>query len=181
MAPSVLRTAALTALTLVAFAANSLLCRAALAGHSIDATSFTTLRLLSGALVLAVLVRAQRRDRRAGSWASALALFVYALGFSWGYVSLPTGTGALLLFGAVQATMIGGGIAAGERPSAFEVVGGLTASAGLVYLVLPGLTAPPPLAAASMRVRRGAPSRGALSSRAMPACARRAGPSSARR
>ena len=111
---STLRTALLTSLALVAFAGNSLLCRLALKQTSIDAASFTSVRLASGALVLALLVVWRGRGRpgaglpwAAGDWTSALALFVYAAGFSFAYVSLSAATGALLLFGVVQTTMIG--------------------------------------------------------------------------
>jgi drug/metabolite transporter (DMT)-like permease len=145
-----LRTSALTALTLIAFAANSLLCRMALADGSIDPTTFTSVRLLSGAAVLVPLVLVRGSSAKAGSWPSGLALFVYAIAFSWAYVSLSTGTGALLLFGAVQATMIGVALFSGERPSAAEWIGGVAAFGGLVYLVLPGVSAPAPLASALM-------------------------------
>src|SRR5271168_1510935 len=101
---------------MVAFAANSLLCRLALRGTAIDAASFTLIRMIAGALTLSLIVRRENGSiRGAGNWPSALALFVYAAGFSFGYVSLPASTGALLLFGAVQMTMIGYGIRAGER------------------------------------------------------------------
>ncbi|MEM8601478.1 MAG: EamA family transporter, partial [Bacteroidota bacterium] len=111
-----IRLAAYTSLAMVAFAGNSLLCREALAGATIDAASFTAVRLLSGAVTLAVLVVARQRSARlGGTWRSALALFVYAAGFSFAYLSLTAATGALLLFGAVQATMIGYGFWAGER------------------------------------------------------------------
>lgn len=133
-----------TCLALLAFAGNSLLCRAALRHTPIDAASFTTLRLISGAVVLWLL--AQLRPGAAagnGSWASALALFAYAAAFSFAYLSLATGTGALLLFGSVQATMIGWGLCKGERFSRPQLVGLLLALGGLVVLLLPGLSAPP--------------------------------------
>ena len=106
----------LTLLAMVAFALNSLLCRLALNHTSIDAATFTAVRIASGALMLWIIVHA-RRDTQTGSgtWLSAIALFVYAAGFSFAYVSLPASTGALLLFGAVQATMIGRGVWMGER------------------------------------------------------------------
>jgi len=117
----------------------------------IDPISFTSVRLISGALMLAVLVLLRRTDiRRQGSWTSALALFVYAAAFSCAYVSLTASTGALLLFGAVQATMIGKGLWSGERFSVWQSLGLLLAAAGLVGLVLPGLSAPSPLGAALM-------------------------------
>jgi len=140
-----LRLPVLTVLSLVAFAANSLLCRAALAQGAIDAATFTTVRLASGAIVLGAIAwyRAAGTKPRNGDWMSALALFAYALGFSYAYMQLPAATGALLLFGAVQATMIGSGLAKGERLHAWQVVGLVLACAGLVGLLLPGLTAPP--------------------------------------
>jgi drug/metabolite transporter (DMT)-like permease len=134
----------LTSLAMIAFAGNSLLCRVALANTSIDAASFTTIRLISGAVMLWLLVRMRRRTQKgAGSWLSAFALFAYAAGFSFAYLSLPAGTGALLLFGAVQATMIGHGIWVGERLLRMQFVGLVLALGGLVGLLLPGLSAPP--------------------------------------
>ena len=145
---------------MLAFAGNSLLCRIALKQTSIDAASFTSLRLASGALVLALLVlwhgsSSPAGDRlgaastapplrpwHAGSWLSALALFVYAAGFSFAYVSLTAATGALLLFGVVQTSMIGWGLWRGERLQPLQWLGLAAASAGLVWLLLPGLTAP---------------------------------------
>ena len=117
MPPSLARTVALTAFALLAFAGNSLLCRWALDRSQTDPASFTTLRLVAGALVLWLLVRARGR-RPGGDWPSALALFVYAAGFSFAYTGLSAGTGALLLFGAVQATMLLLGLRAGARWSA---------------------------------------------------------------
>jgi len=146
-----LQIASATALAMLAFASNSLLCRLALRSAHIDPISFTSVRLISGALMLAVLVLLRRTDiRRQGSWTSALALFVYAAAFSCAYVSLTASTGALLLFGAVQATMIGKGLWSGERFSVWQSLGLLLAAAGLVGLVLPGLSAPSPLGAALM-------------------------------
>lgn len=146
--------ALLTLTTMVAFAANSILCRMALAGGSIDPAAFTAIRLASGAAVLLPLAAfsAERRETREprGSWPSAVALVVYALGFSLAYVSLDAGVGALILFGAVQATMIGTGVARGERPRLAEWGGLGLAMAGLVYLVRPGMSAPDPLGAALM-------------------------------
>lgn len=138
------RILALTGLTMAAFAGNSLLCRAALGHAHIDAASFTTIRLLSGALVLWLIVQIRRGTRSGkGSWRSALALFIYAAGFSYAYISLSAATGALLLFGAVQATMIGYGIWSGERLRRWQLAGLILAFAGLVGLLLPGVTAPP--------------------------------------
>ncbi len=134
----------LTLLTMVAFAGNSLLCRAALVDTTIDAASFTSLRLVSGAAVLwLITLRGHGVRSGTGSWASALALFAYAAAFSFAYISLPASTGALLLFGAVQATMIGYGLWKGERFRAIQWVGFGVAVAGLVVLLLPGLAAPP--------------------------------------
>lgn len=138
-------------LALLAFAGNSLLCRLALTRTSIDAASFTSVRLLSGAVVLAVLVRLRTpRIPLAGSWPSAAALFAYAAGFSFAYERLTAGTGALLLFGAVQATMISVGVIRGERLGRVQAAGLLLAYAGLIALVLPGIAAPPLLSAALM-------------------------------
>jgi len=138
------RVAILTILALAAFAGNSLLCRAALTRTSIDAASFTTVRLVSGALVLWLLVTLQGRDRvGGGNWLSALALFAYAAGFSFAYLQLPAASGALILFGAVQALMIAWGLRSGERLRPVQLTGLLLACAGLVGLLLPGLSAPP--------------------------------------
>lgn len=144
-----------TAVALLAFAGNSLLCRAALQHTPIDAASFTTLRLVSGALVLWGLVQLTRREATGrGSWPSAFALFAYAAAFSFAYVNLPTGTGALLLFGAVQTGMIGWGLVKGERFKALQWLGLALALAGLVGLLLPGLSAPP-LGAALLMITAG--------------------------
>ena len=138
------RIIALTSLAMIAFAGNSLLCRAALKHTSIDAASFTSIRLISGALSLWLVARLRRGYRAgAGNWISAFTLFAYAAGFSFAYLSLPASTGALLLFGAVQATMIGRGIWTGERLRSVQLAGLLLALAGLVGLLLPGLSAPP--------------------------------------
>ena len=148
------RVAVLTIITLVAFAANSLLCRMALAPELIDPVAFTGIRLGSGVAVLLPLSALMSEPRpeggSAGSWRSGLALFVYAMAFSLAYVSLETGVGALILFGSVQATMIAAGLLQGERPKAQEWLGLLIAMGGLVYLVLPGLSAPDPVGAALM-------------------------------
>lgn len=134
----------LTTLAMLAFAGNSVLCRLALKHTGIDPATFTSVRLVSGAAVLWLLVRVRDgRTAPAGNWPSALALFAYAAAFSWAYVSLPTAAGALLLFGAVQATMIGYGLWQGERLAPRQTLGLLTACAGLIALMLPGLSAPP--------------------------------------
>jgi drug/metabolite transporter (DMT)-like permease len=145
-----LRVVVLTSLAMVAFAANSLLCRAALRDTAIDAATFTAVRLASGAVLLLLLAR----GGRGGSWRSALALFAYAAAFSFAYLRLSAGTGALLLFGAVQATMIGRGLAAGERLRGPQIAGLALAVAGLVGLLLPGLSAPP-IGAASLMLLAG--------------------------
>jgi len=138
------RVAALTSLAMIAFACNSLLCRLALKDTSIDGASFTTIRLASGAAMLWLVARMRGSTHTGrGNWRSALALFVYAAGFSFAYVSLPASTGALLLFGAVQATMIGHGMWTGERLLRLQLVGLVLALGGLVGLLSPGLSAPP--------------------------------------
>jgi drug/metabolite transporter (DMT)-like permease len=152
---------------MVAFASNSLLCRAALKQTSIDAASFTLIRILSGAFALWLIMQIRRGIivpspqsspngrggsfslqekvglRDAGNWISALALFVYAAAFSFAYVHLSAGTGALLLFGAVQATMILWGLHTRERLDAIQIAGFVVAVTGFVVLVFPGLSAPP--------------------------------------
>ena len=170
-----MRTAILTTLALIAFAANSVLCRLALGRAAIDPASFSTVRLVSGAIVLLLLTLLFNRRRAAdrsdtgaadrpgapdarapargrGDWASASMLFLYAVGFSFAYVSLSTGTGALILFGAVQTTMILAALRSGERPHALEWIGLILALAGLVYLVFPGLSAPSPTGSALMAI-----------------------------
>ena len=139
-------TAVLTVLAMLAFAANSLLCRLALQSHSMDAGSFTAVRLVSGALVLALGVRLRAPSAAAvgsGRWGSAAWLFVYAAAFSLSYLQLPAGVGALLLFGAVQATMVGVGLWRGERLVLRQWAGLVLALGGLVVLLRPGLSAPP--------------------------------------
>jgi len=141
---------------MVAFAGNSLLCRMALGGGTIDAASFTTIRFGSGALALLIVAAAAgtlRASTRGGSWLPAAVLFVYAFPFAFAYARLTTGTGALVLFGTVQITMIAAGLRAGERPTASEWLGLAAASAGLVWLVTPGLaTSPSPAGVVLMSV-----------------------------
>jgi drug/metabolite transporter (DMT)-like permease len=138
------RVMTLTTLALLAFAGNSVLCRLVLKEGSIDAASFTSIRMISGALMLWLIVLVHRRSARiGGNWWSALALFVYAAGFSFAYLSLPAALGALLLFGAVQATMIGYGIWMGEELRILQRAGLALALVGLVVLLAPGLAAPP--------------------------------------
>ncbi|HWC96086.1 MAG TPA: DMT family transporter [Candidatus Sulfopaludibacter sp.] len=152
-APSV-RTLLLTAVAMTFFAANSLLARFALRAGKIDAGSFTAVRIGAGAAALLLLATFRRdgiRDvGRHGSVRAAFALFAYALAFSFAYLSLSAGTGALVMFAAVQLTMLGMGIAAGERLRSLEWTGLAVAFAGLIYLVLPGLTAPSPIGVALM-------------------------------
>lgn len=132
-----------TALTMVAFAANSLLCRMALKETGIDAASFTTMRLLSAAAMLWLLMRWHRQaPLRHGAWRSALTLFVYAATLSFAYRTIDTGAGALMLFGAVQVTMILAGFIAGERMGAVQIIGFVAAMAGLAILASPGIEAP---------------------------------------
>lgn len=146
-----LRVTGLTAAAMIAFAGNSLLCRLALRDTPLDAASFTTIRIVSGALVLAAIVAIRGGSPlRAGSWLSAAALFAYAIFFSFAYLTLPAGTGALVLFAAVQATMIGHAFVAGERFRPIQIVGLAAAAVGLFVLAMPGLGAPDPLAAAAM-------------------------------
>ncbi|MHB1250243.1 MAG: DMT family transporter [Polaromonas sp.] len=141
----------LTVLAMLAFAGNSLLCRLALKNTSIDPASFTTVRIASGALTLWLIARTRGGHASgSGNWPSALALFVYAAGFSYAYVSLPAAMGALLLFGAVQVTMIGYGLSVGERLLPRQWLGLLSAFAGLAGLLRPGLSAPPLLGSALM-------------------------------
>jgi drug/metabolite transporter (DMT)-like permease len=151
----------LTLLAMVAFASNSLLCRAALKQSRIDAASFTFVRIFSGAAVLWIIIEARKRftvDRqdsataqrlpqtawiKPGNWTSAFALFTYAACFSFAYNTLSAGTGALLLFSAVQATMIFWGLRKGEHLDAVQIAGLVVAMTGLIVLLFPGLSAPP--------------------------------------
>jgi drug/metabolite transporter (DMT)-like permease len=147
----------LTAFTMVAFAANSLFCRAALGGQLIDPVSFTTIRLASGALVLVLISRLIKEPKnkpakKQGSWGSGFALFAYAAAFSLAYISLSTGMGAIILFGSVQVTMIAAALKSGEKLSLAQWIGSVIAIGGLVYLVLPGISAPDPLGALLMAI-----------------------------
>jgi drug/metabolite transporter (DMT)-like permease len=145
------RTVLLTALAMLAFAGNSLLCRVALRDTAIDAASFTAIRIVSGALMLAILLKVRGvRPTAGGSWLAALMLFSYAAFFSFAYRELSAATGALLLFGAVQMTMMGFGFFSGERLGAVKLAGLALALGGLVTLLLPGLAAPPLQGAAFM-------------------------------
>ncbi|NQT63785.1 MAG: DMT family transporter [Candidatus Marinimicrobia bacterium] len=144
----ILRTILFTSLALIAFAANSVLCRLALGGGAIDAASFTAIRLFSGAFTL-LLILVLRREKslipRQGSWISSLMLFLYAITFSYAYITLDTGTGALILFGAVQITMILISLFSGNRLHVSEWAGMALSFGGFVYLVLPGVSTPSPL------------------------------------
>ena len=152
---SFVRLGLLTLVTMVCFSGNSVLCRLALRQTSIDAASFTTVRLISGALMLAILVLCRRRLRGSvivatgrhpasgGNWISALSLFAYAASLSFSYAGIATGMGALLLFGAVQATMILTGLWHGERLLPRQLGGLALASVGIVAILSPGLDAPP--------------------------------------
>ena len=142
--PSPARTVLFTAAAMLAFAGNSLLCRAALGPLAMDAADFTALRLASGAAVLLVLLRLRRPPGAvAGNWPSALALLGYAAAFSFAYLQLSAATGALLLFGAVQLGMSGFGLWRGERLAPLQWLGLATALGGLLWLLAPGLSAPP--------------------------------------
>ncbi len=133
----------LTALTMTAFAANSILCRLALRTTAIDPATFTLIRLICGAATLWLIVRFRNgRNVHAGNWTAAFSLFAYAGAFSFAYVSLSAGTGALILFGAVQATMILYGLLRGERLTSLQTGGLALAIGGLLALLLPGATAP---------------------------------------
>ena len=145
------RAAGAALFALLAFAANSVLCRMALRQTHIDPASFTSIRVLAGAVTLWLLVRVSSKDKAVGgSWPSAFALLAYAIAFSFAYVGLTAGTGALLLFGAVQVVMIAAGFLGGERIDRTVVVGWLLAVAGLILLLLPGIAAPPALEAVFM-------------------------------
>ncbi len=138
-----LATASLAALALVAFAANSILCRAALGGGAVDAASFALIRLAAGAaMLLALRAVSSGPARPARDRAQPLELFIYAAAFAYAYRSLSAGTGALILFGCVQATMVVGALRSGERFAPSELVGLMLALGGLAYLVAPGLAAP---------------------------------------
>jgi len=140
-----IKTIVFTGLTLIAFAANSVLCRLALGEKTIDASSFTVIRLLSGAFVLLVILKMSSNKNSSiikGSWSAGLMLFLYAVTFSFAYITLDTGTGAIILFGSVQITMILLSLISGNRLHITEWIGVLIAFIGFVYLLLPGATSP---------------------------------------
>ncbi|MBA3334471.1 MAG: EamA family transporter [Acidobacteria bacterium] len=150
-----MKTILYTVFALVAFALNSILCRLALGAEAIDAASFTLIRLISGAVTLVVIslfFSKKESNERRGNWFSAFFLFAYAVCFSFAYINLTTGTGALILFGSVQATMICAALFKGERPKILEWLGLMFALGGLIYLVFPGLSSPPLLSSALMAV-----------------------------
>lgn len=151
-----LRTSMCTSLALISFAANSILCRLALGTTLIDPAGFTIVRLVSGAITIGLLhamfKRPGVRAKRSGNWISALMLALYAMGFSFAYVELSAGTGALILFGFVQSTMFCWGILKGERPHLLQYCGMLVALIGLVVLLLPGITSPSFIGACFMAV-----------------------------
>jgi len=149
--PSLIKTILFTALALMAFAANSVLCRLALGEKSIDAASFTIVRLFSGAITLWVLIylksmignnKSNKEKASSGSWYGSLMLFIYALAFSFAYITLDTATGALILFGSVQITMILVNTFKGNRLHLIEWLGVVLAFTGFVYLMLPGINTP---------------------------------------
>jgi drug/metabolite transporter (DMT)-like permease len=150
----ILQTTVLTAAAMLAFAANSLLCRLALQRGEIDPVSFAGIRLVSGAIVLAVIVRFRSERPAPGhaDWLAAAMLFVYVAFFSFAYLTLSAGTGALILFGAVQLTMFSVGLRSGEKFGSVAWLGLALAVAGLVYLVSPGIAAPPLVGAALMAI-----------------------------
>ena len=140
-----IKTLVFTILALIAFAANSVLCRWALGEHSIDAASFTSIRLITGALVLFIIIQLNHSGERSasrGNWWASTMLFAYAITFSYAYITLHTGTGALILFGTVQITMILMSYFRGTRLHLIEWLGVVTAFGGFVYLVLPGIATP---------------------------------------
>jgi drug/metabolite transporter (DMT)-like permease len=149
------RTVALTAVAMIAFAAKSVLCRLALSEAAIDPATFTLVRIGSGAAMLWLIVSLRGKgEKRGGSWRAAAALFAYAAAFSFAYMSLQAGIGALLLFGAVQASMVSIGLVRGERLAAAQWLGFVVAIAGLAALVAPGVSAPP-LAGACLMLAAG--------------------------
>jgi drug/metabolite transporter (DMT)-like permease len=142
---NIVKTLIFTSLALIAFAANSVLCRLALGDKTIDASSFTAIRLLSGAIVLLLITGISSNKSNAttkGSWSASLMLFLYAITFSFAYITLDTGTGALILFGSVQITMILLSLISGNRLHIIEWTGITISFAGFVYLILPGVSTP---------------------------------------
>lgn len=143
---SAMNTAIYTSLALLAFAGNSVICRLALQDGEIDAASFTSIRLIAGIIVLSVILHARKprgeEDVKSTGWMGAIYLFIYAATFSFAYTTLETGIGALVLFGAVQITMIGKSLLSGTRLHYSEWIGLIVAFSGFIYLVLPDITSP---------------------------------------
>ncbi len=142
---NILKTLIFTAMALSAFAANSVLCRLALGSEAIDAGSFTSIRLISGSVTLFLILIVKKNINLRmthGSWLSSMMLFVYAVTFSFAYITLDTGTGALILFGSVQTTMILLSVLYGNRLHISEWVGILVAFGGFIYLIFPGISTP---------------------------------------
>ena len=130
---------------MIAFAANSVLCRLALAGEVIDAATFTNIRLISGIITLIIILQFYRNKSKSfdkGSWIAGMMLFLYAITFSFAYILIDTGTGALILFGAVQVTMLSWSILKGHRLQILELLGSIIALSGFLYLIFPGVSAP---------------------------------------
>ncbi|KRP62172.1 EamA-like transporter family protein [Pseudomonas orientalis] len=149
--PTTRQVVLLTGLAMLAFAANSVLCRLALRHTEIDPATFTLIRLFSGAMMLWLIMAIKNRtERPAGTWLGGFTLFIYAFAFSYAYLHLETGSGALLLFGAVQLTMLGFGYWRGERMQGVAIAGLALAIGGLIALLLPGASAPAPGSAAIM-------------------------------
>lgn len=144
-----MRLTLLTSIVLIAFAGNSVLARLALSGGNVGPWGFSLLRFVSGTAVLLLLSR-PRRSWPAGSWAGALSLCVYGVFFSFAYLELAAGTGALLLFASVQLTMLAIAFSRGERLSGFQMFGLVLAIGGLIYLLAPGVEAPSALGAGLM-------------------------------
>ncbi|GHE96971.1 DMT family transporter [Thalassotalea profundi] len=142
--PSTLKIACLTTIALCTFAANSVLCRLALESQLIDPASYTSIRLMSGAIALLILVYmgAGNLNTKKGSWSGGVTLFIYACTLSYGYISLDTATGALILFGAVQLTIMCVSIVKGEKIFVGEWLGIIIAFCGFVYLVYPLMSQP---------------------------------------
>lgn len=147
------------AAALAGFSANSLLTRGAIGGGALDAGSFALVRIASGAVVLVLLARTRqprvgaagrRETGRRPTWHAALALAAYLAAFTVAYTRIGAAVGALLLFGAVQTTMVGIGLARGERPARIDWAGVAAAAAGLLVLTLPGIAAPDALGALLM-------------------------------
>ncbi len=139
------RTIVFTSLALIAFAANSVLCRLALDERAIDASSFTIIRLMSGAVFLMGIIginKTKHGSTTKGSWSAGVMLFLYAISFSFAYITLNTATGALILFGSVQITMILLSLLSGNRLHIAEWSGVIIAFTGFVYLILPSVTTP---------------------------------------